>query len=290
MANAFDKFTERARKVLTLAGEEAQRLNHNYIGSEHLLLGLVREGDGVAARVLTSLGVRLPVLRESVRYMIGRGEGLVVGVVGLTPRAKRVIELAIDEARRLNHHYIGTEHLLLGLVREGGSVGVGVLETNGVNLEKVRTQVMEVVNQSGGSGLGRLGVGPSGWPALRELVRVIPIAQTLQADTIQITLVSLEIYSDGLLLHLYFLLDDTEAFEAGTADIRADAGEAPSIQYVGMAQEREHYGRQWRWVICYRPAPAAGVRELEIAIPKLRWRPSGGEERTLGPWTFAITL
>ena len=115
----FDKFTERARKVLTLAQDEAQRFNHNYIGTEHLLLGLVREGDGVAARVLENLGVELNKVRTAVEFIIGRGDRPVVGEIGLTPRAKRVIELAVDEARRLGHNYIGTEHLLLGLVREG---------------------------------------------------------------------------------------------------------------------------------------------------------------------------
>ncbi|MEA2582685.1 MAG: ATP-dependent Clp protease ATP-binding subunit ClpC [Thermomicrobiales bacterium] len=150
MASQFDKFTERARKVLTLAQEEAQRFNHNYIGTEHLLLGLVREGDGVAARVLGNMGVQLPKVRSAVEFIIGRGEGAVIGEIGLTPRAKKVIELAIDEARRLNHHYIGTEHLLLGLVREGEGIAAGVLESLGVNLEKVRSQVMQVVNQSSG--------------------------------------------------------------------------------------------------------------------------------------------
>ena len=148
MADKFDKFTERARKVLTLAQEEAQRFNHNYIGTEHLLLGLVREGDGVAARVLSNMGVQLPKVRSAVEFIIGRGDQAPTGDIGLTPRAKKVIELAVDEARRLNHHYIGTEHLLLGLVREGEGIAAGVLESLGVNLEKVRAQVMQVVNQS----------------------------------------------------------------------------------------------------------------------------------------------
>lgn len=148
MASNFDKFTERARKVLSLAQEEAQRFNHPYIGTEHLLLGLVREGEGVAARVLTNMGVQLPKVRSAVEFIIGRGEGAVVGEIGLTPRAKKVIELAVDEARRLDHSYIGTEHLLLGLVREGEGIAAGVLESLGVNLEKVRQQVMQVVNQS----------------------------------------------------------------------------------------------------------------------------------------------
>src|SRR6266852_1902130 len=138
----FDRFTERARKVLSLAQEEAQRLQHNYIGTEHLLLGLVREGQGVAAKVLANLGVKLNQVRSAVEFIIGRGDRIVVGEIGLTARAKKVIELAVDEARRLNHHYIGTEHLLLGLVREGEGIAAGVLESLGVNLEKVRTQTI----------------------------------------------------------------------------------------------------------------------------------------------------
>jgi ATP-dependent Clp protease ATP-binding subunit ClpC len=148
----FDKFTDRARKVLTLAQDEAQRFNHNYIGTEHLLLGLVREGEGVAARVLENMNVELAKVRTAVEFIIGRGDRPVVGEVGLTPRAKRVIELAIDEARRLGHNYIGTEHLLLGLVREGEGIAAGVLESLGVNLDKVRHEVIRVLSQSSSVG------------------------------------------------------------------------------------------------------------------------------------------
>lgn len=142
----FDKFTERAKRVLSLAQEEAQRFQHNYIGTEHLLLGLVREGEGIAAKVLSSLGVELTRVRTSVEFIIGRGDRIVLGEIGLTPRAKKVIELAVDEARRLNHHYIGTEHLLLGLIREGDGIAAGVLESLGVNLGKVRTQTLRVLS------------------------------------------------------------------------------------------------------------------------------------------------
>jgi ATP-dependent Clp protease ATP-binding subunit ClpC len=149
MSDRFDKFTERAKKVLVLAQEEAQRFNHNYIGTEHLLLGLVREGEGIAAKVLSNLGVELNKVRSAVEFIIGRGDRMVIGDISLTPRAKKVIELAVEEARRLNHNYIGTEHLLLGLVREGEGIAAGVLESLGVNLEKVRTQVIQVVSQTG---------------------------------------------------------------------------------------------------------------------------------------------
>jgi len=148
MADRFDKFTERARRVLTLAQEEAQRFNHNYIGTEHLLLGLVREGDGVAAKVLSNLGVELSKVRSAVEFIIGRGDRATQGEIGLTPRAKKVIELAVDEARRLSHHYIGTEHLLLGLVREGEGIAASVLESLGVNLERVRAETTRILSQS----------------------------------------------------------------------------------------------------------------------------------------------
>ncbi|MGB4863320.1 MAG: ATP-dependent Clp protease ATP-binding subunit [Tepidiformaceae bacterium] len=148
MADRFDKFTERARRVLTLAQEEAHRFNHNYIGTEHILLGLVREGDGVAAKVLANLGVELNKVRSAVEFIIGRGDRTVLGEIGLTPRAKKVIELAVDEARRLSHSYIGTEHLLLGLVREGEGIAAGVLESLGVNLERVRGETTRILSQS----------------------------------------------------------------------------------------------------------------------------------------------
>src|SRR6266404_715257 len=147
--NRHDKFTERARKVLSLAQEEAQRFQHDYIGTEHLLLGLVREGEGVAAKVLSNLGVELKEVRNAVEAMIGRGDPIVLGELGLTPRAKKVIELAVDEARRLNHHYIGTEHLLLGLVHEGEGIASQALQSLGVNLERVRTETIRVLSQGG---------------------------------------------------------------------------------------------------------------------------------------------
>ena len=146
MGSRFEKFSERARRVLSLAQEEAQRFNHNYIGTEHVLLGLVRETEGVAARVLSSVGVDLNKVRSAVEFIIGRGEKPVQGEIGLTPRAKKVVELAVDEARRMNHTYIGTEHLLIGLLREGEGVAAGVLESLGVTLDKVRTETHRLLS------------------------------------------------------------------------------------------------------------------------------------------------
>jgi len=148
MASRFEKFSERARRVLTLAQEEAQHLNHSYIGTEHILLGLLREEEGVAAKVLTNLSVSLSKVRSGVEFIIGHGEKPSAGEIGLTPRAKRVIELAIDEARNLGHNYIGTEHLLLGLLHEGGGVAAGVLDSFGITLEQVRAETTRILSQT----------------------------------------------------------------------------------------------------------------------------------------------
>lgn len=135
------KFTERARHTLTLAQEDAQQFNHNYVGTEHLLLGLLRSGgEGVA--VLASLRVDGRKVRTAVEFIIGRGDRAVLGEIGLTPRARKVIDLAIEEARLLDDHYIGTEHLLLGMVREGEGIAAGILESIGVNLQRVRDAVV----------------------------------------------------------------------------------------------------------------------------------------------------
>src|SRR5919109_4351000 len=142
----FDRFNDRAKRVLALAQDEAIRFNHNYIGTEHLLLGLVREGEGVAARVLDSLGVELSKVRTAVEFIIGRGDSTTSpSEITLSPRTKKVIELAIDEARRLGHAHVGTEHLLLGLARESGTLANQVLESLGVTLDAVRNQLTATI-------------------------------------------------------------------------------------------------------------------------------------------------
>src|SRR5919204_1193163 len=158
---AFDKFTKRAKQVLQYATEEARAFNHPYIGTEHILLGLIREDGGVAAQVLNDLGVKLSQARHAVEFIVGVGEGPARQDQDLTARAKKVIEYAVEETKRLNHHYIGTEHLLLGLVRNGEGVATGVLDIMGVSLEQVRTQVMRVLRQGTGAGMERAGAGSS---------------------------------------------------------------------------------------------------------------------------------
>jgi ATP-dependent Clp protease ATP-binding subunit ClpC len=144
----FERFTEKAIKVIMLAQEEARRLGHNFVGTEQILLGLIGEGTGVAAKVLKSMGVNLKDARVEVEKIIGRGSGFVAVEIPFTPRAKRVLELSLEEARQLGHNYIGTEHLLLGLIREGEGVAARVLENLGVDLAKVRTQVIRMLGET----------------------------------------------------------------------------------------------------------------------------------------------
>jgi ATP-dependent Clp protease ATP-binding subunit ClpA len=150
MNGRFDRFTERAKKVMALAEEEARRFNHNYVGTEHLLLGLVGEGQGIAGRVLRDLGVDLPRVREAVMYVVARGEGLVPEDPALAPRAQRAIDLAVEEAGALGHRFVGTEHLLLALIRTDDpilerAVSTGILQGLGVDPAQVRVRVMQVL-------------------------------------------------------------------------------------------------------------------------------------------------
>src|SRR4051812_28126968 len=142
----FERFTDRARRVVVLAQEEARMLNHNYIGTEHILLGLIHEGEGVAAKALESLGIALEGVRAQVEEIIGQGQQAPSGHIPFTPRAKKVLELSLREALQLGHNYIGTEHILLGLIREGEGVAAQVLQKLGADLNKVRQQVLQLLS------------------------------------------------------------------------------------------------------------------------------------------------
>jgi ATP-dependent Clp protease ATP-binding subunit ClpC len=142
----FERFTDRSRRVVVLAQEEARMLNHNYIGTEHILLGLVHEGEGVAARALDSMSITLESIRREVQDAIGQGQAAPTGHIPFTPRAKKVLELSLREALQLGHNYIGTEHILLGLIREGEGVAAQVLEKLGVDLDRVRQAVIQLLS------------------------------------------------------------------------------------------------------------------------------------------------
>ena len=302
----FDKFTDRARRVLTLAQDEAQRFNHTYIGPEHLLLGLVREGDGVAARVLENMNVELPKVRTAVEFIIGRGDRPVVGEVGLTPRAKRVIELAIDEARRLDHHYIGTEHLLLGLVREGEGIAAGVLESLGVNLDRARHEVMRALSpgpgpdtDGGPSGQqpDRLGIRRAGfrtWPVgelnpavaaymhrqrwtlerlahlgSSPLVRVVAVGATAIAAGVAVELVTLEVRGAGTSAWLRFRAADPADETRHLGDPELTVRDDAGTEYEVGASVASRYGGGGEARAVIVPRPPDNARALTLSVARI---------------------
>ena len=221
----FERFTDRARRVVVLAQEEARLLNHNYIGTEHILLGLIHEGEGVAYLALTELGISLDAVRAQVEAEIGQGSEAPGGHIPFTPRAKKVLELSLREALQLGHNYIGTEHILLGLIREGEGVAAQVLVGLGAGLDRVRQQVVQLLANAGASQAEQVAAGPSrirqqavtamvaGGPGSyrdepAELVRVVPLArEVFHGLGFRVVLISLEVWSGWLDLR-YALLPD----------------------------------------------------------------------------------
>jgi hypothetical protein len=208
----FERFTDRARRVIVLAQEEARLLDHDYIGTEHILLGLIREREGVAAKALESLGISLEAVRAEVEQVIGRGQTTPGPQIPFTPRSKKVLELSLREARSLGHDYIGTEHILLGLIREGEGVAAQVLVKLGADLSRVRQQAIELLS---GEPVEQVAVGrrvvreprPTvvGGPGVfrerepPELVRVVPLArEAVSRRGYRLVLISLEIWSGWL--------------------------------------------------------------------------------------------
>ncbi len=193
----FERFTERARQVVVLAQDEARALRHNYIGTEHILLGLLREEEGFATRVLGSLGIYLEGVRAEVVRIVGEGDGAVAGQIPFTPRAKKTLELSLQEALSLHNNYIGTEHILLGLLRETESRAVEVLTYFGADAEKVRGRVIRTI---GGNGPGQTSESfqPGEESSEQALRRVVPVAEQI-ADGAWV--VSVEIWDQGLVLH-----------------------------------------------------------------------------------------
>jgi len=183
----FERFTDRARRVLVLAQEEARLLNHNFIGTEHILLGLIHEGEGVAAQTLESLGISLDAAREKVEEAIGPAGSVPTDAPPFTPRAKKVLELSLREALQLGHNYIGTEHILLGLVREGDGMAARVLVSLGADLSRVRPQVLQLLSGQTGRE-GRL-ITPTGGTAgswrKRPGLSVLPVGKQWSAQVVR---------------------------------------------------------------------------------------------------------
>jgi hypothetical protein len=180
----FERFTDRARRVVVLAQEEARMLNHNYIGTEHILLGLIHEGQGVAATALQSLGISLEAVRQQVEQILGQGQQAPSGHIPFTPRAKKVLELSLREAHQLGHYYIGTEHILLGLIREGEGEGVAaqVLVRLGADLNRVRQQVIQLLHgHQGKEPAASLADAPGGPPSRQVRAGVLSSVTALES-------------------------------------------------------------------------------------------------------------
>jgi hypothetical protein len=304
----FDKFTDRARKVLTLAQDEAQRFNHNYIGTEHILLGLVRDGDGIACRVLRARGVELDKVRTAVEFILARGDRPIVGEVGLTPRAKRVIELAILEARALEHNYIGTEHLLLGLIREGEGIAAGVLESLGVELDTIRHDVIRAVTTA--SAVGSQGTNfrvldpvPGPLPveearrayelsvaysdvAAGRLRQVVGIGMAATDAGVVLELIALEIRDAGSILYWKARPDPERALGQPRLTVRDTAGTDYVVRPAGASStERETKGE----IVIMPGPPEAAVLHVEVTGFEERRFPWPAAEWP-GSWRFEIPL
>jgi len=280
----FERFTDKARRVVVLAQEEARHLNHNYIGTEHILLGLIQEGEGVAAKALTTLDISLEAVRGEVTQIVGRGDEAPTGHIPFTPRAKKVLELSLREALALGHNYIGTEHILLGLIREGQGVAAQVLVKLGASFDRVRQTVVQLLAGFAGGLEVEQVVGMStrisqeqamamvaGGPGVYqegpvELTRVVPVGREVHREAgMRIVLISLEIWSGWFDLRfallpgssssgrMQWLLDWQVADNAGT-----------TYEKVGMATGG---GRQLHVTqLGFRPAPPEGARTLILTL------------------------
>jgi hypothetical protein len=279
----FERFTDRARRVVVLAQEEARHLDHNYIGTEHILLGLIHEGEGVAARALTALGISLEAVRSEVVEIVGHGDEAPTGHIPFTPRAKKVLELSLREALALSHNYIGTEHILLGLIREGEGVAAQVLIELGGSLDRVRQQVIQILadasqlqaEQVGGTqsrisqqqAMAMVAGGPGVYqdePA--ELVRVVPVAREVHREAgMRVVLISLEIWSGWIDLRFAMLPGSSSGGRIQWLldwQVEDDAG--TTYEKAGMATGG---GQQLHVTqLGFRPAPPEGARTLTLTL------------------------
>jgi hypothetical protein len=283
----FERFTDRARRVVVLAQEEARHLNHNYIGTEHILLGLIHEREGVAAKALESLDISLEAVRAQVVEIVGPGMEEPSGHIPFTPRAKKVLELSLREALALGHNYIGTEHILLGLIREGEGVAAQVLVKLGASFERVRQVVIQLLagyvggvqaeqvagmptrisqQQAMAMVAGGPGAYQEGEPP--ELVRVVPLArEVLRGFGVRLVLMSLEVWTGWFDLR-YALLPDEPPTSAPMHDVAVewqvadDAG--TGYELAGAASGGGRLLRIHQLTV--RPAPPEQARRLTLTL------------------------
>ena len=264
----FERFSERARRVVVLAQEEARMLNHNYIGTEHILLGLIHEGDGGAARSLESLGISLDAVRQQVEEIIGRGQQAPSGHIPFTPRAKKVLELSLREALQLGHGYIGTEHILLGLLREGDGVAAQVLVTLGADLNRVLRQVIQLLHGYQGQDVGSAG------SHLRERARaVLPDGALAWFDALDLRLTALERWVsmqpdlEGLDQQIARVRQEMEAAAARQDSQAATALRDKEKQLLADRADRE---KEWAGSAAGRRTVARELDRLNTELERLR--------------------
>jgi hypothetical protein len=285
----FERFTDRARRVVVLAQEEARHLNHNHIGTEHILLGLINEKEGVAATALAELGISLEGVRAQVVEIVGQGAEQTTSHIPFTPRAKKVLELSLREALQFGHNYIGTEHILLGLVREGEGVAAQVLVKLGADLTRVRQAVVQVLTgiadpaaaeqvPPGQVPLGQVRLSQEAVTAMvaggpgafqlepAELVRVVPLArEVFRGFGVRLVLISLEIWSGWIDLR-YVLLPEDQPGPHPLVDfdwrVSDDAGTDYELMGIATGGGRLLHIYQ----LGFRPAPPDGARTLTLRV------------------------
>jgi Clp amino terminal domain, pathogenicity island component len=261
----FERFTDRARRVVVLAQDEARRLNHNYIGTEHILLGLIHEGEGVAARALQSLGISLEAVRQQIEEIIGRGQQAPSGHIPFTPRAKKVLELSLRESLQLGHTYIGTEHILLGLIHEGDGVAAQVLVRLGADMNRVREQVIELLH-------GHQAEEPVSAPSVAAELRLLPAVKThLEAVEQRLTAIEQRVGTGP----------DTSDLDEQIAHVRREKESAMDAHDYERAAERRNRekellaskaARQEQWAAGTRALAdlAERVQQLADEVERLR--------------------
>jgi hypothetical protein len=278
----FERFTDRARRVVVLAQEEARLINHNYIGTEHILLGLIHEGEGVAAEALESLGISLEAVRTQVVKIIGEGQSKPTGHIPFTPRAKTVLELSLREALQLGHNYIGTEHILLGLIREGEGVAAQILVKLGADRSRVRQQVIQLLSAYGGSApepstaarFGRpvtagMALSPGTLGATGEvpsLLHVIAMGQPVSVgDDAQLTPISLTIWST--FFELRYVTSARQGPPPAATHERWSVEDDAGTTYRDAGIALSAYGTLLLGTICFAPPPPPEARRLSLLGP-----------------------
>ncbi len=267
-ADMFDRFTDRARRVMVLAQEEARMLNHDYIGTEHILLGLIHEGEGVAAKALESLGISLDAVRQQVEEIIGQGQQAPPGHIPFTPRAKTVLELADRETRALGHAYVGTEHILLGLIREGDGVAAQVLVTLGADPNRVRQQVIQLLRGDQGTDVA----GAGSQRGKRARARLLDDALA-RIDAVDRRLAAIERWAG--------LRPDLDDFAQEIAQVRREkeaAVDREDFEAAAALRDKEKQllaaraarEKEWTEAAAGRPALAGELRRVNAEMDRLR--------------------